>query len=119
MKAIQRGPTRDELDARVRELRLHRWRRRSVAAIATAALAASTITPAISFAEPGGWGPSESTASSGETSGYGSSTSDSIGSGPPSAAMGDVAGPAADAGPPNTTTTGSPDYEAPAMTAMG
>jgi hypothetical protein len=68
MKSIQCGPTRDELDARVRDLRLQAWRRRSVAAIVSAALAASTVSPAVSMAEPGGWdgrAPSPSTSDTG------------------------------------------------------
>ncbi len=63
MKSIQRSPSRAELDARVRDLRLQSWRRRSVAALVAAALAAGTVSPAISYAEPGGWGPSESSSS--------------------------------------------------------
>ena len=71
MKSIQCGPTRDELDARVRELRLQAWRRRSVAAIVSAALAASSITPAVALAEPGGWdgGAPSSSASSSDSRG--------------------------------------------------
>ncbi len=39
----------------VRELRLQRWRRRSVAALVAAALAAGSVMPAARVAEPGGW----------------------------------------------------------------
>ena len=60
MQSIHRSLSRAELDARVREIRLQSWRRRSIAAIVTAALAAGTVAPAIAIAEPGGWGPSQS-----------------------------------------------------------
>ena len=46
MKVLLRGPTRAELEERTRELRLQRWRRRPVAALVTAALAAGCVMPA-------------------------------------------------------------------------
>ena len=55
LKVLLRGPTRAELEERTRELRLQRWRRRPVAALVTAALAAGCVMPAAAVAEPGGW----------------------------------------------------------------
>ena len=101
MKVLSRGPTRAELDALVRDVRLQHWRRRSVAALVAAALAAGSVMPAaVAQAEPGGWdggmsssSPSsqESNASSSSSSSSSSSDSDSSPSSPSEAA--DAAGP--------------------------
>ncbi|MDA0171262.1 hypothetical protein OJ998_19325 [Solirubrobacter taibaiensis] len=89
MKVLLRGPTRAELEEHTRELRLQRWRRRPVAALVTAALAAGCVMPVAAVAEPGGWdgGVGSSSPSSQESSSSSSSSSgggSSIGSSSPS-----------------------------------